>query len=185
MKKIILTLLLLMMCENIQAKFSDGLLLILPSTKAYGCGRGMYHTLTEEYLTTTDRLTSLSSLSIVGIPNIMLIKNVLQKNPKNISFWRKFILWEEGIALGIFSSIILVDLINTNEDKYPSGERKDEEFLGPEFYVAMIAMSTGMWLLNFIPYSYEKISPQVSVDFFNINGRKSSINTSLSILYSF
>lgn len=104
-----------------------------------------------------------TGLLLFGAPNAMILTNLLAGRPEQLTFWRKFVLYEETIFAGAMLTATLVGFLNSNEDIYPAGQRveKDERFLFTErdilvFQLEFTAILGLSALIDLIPFSAEK-----------------------------
>ncbi len=177
--------------KNPHGKVKDYFLIVPPLAKVslglIGEGVILNGLARGEVWTFKEASASLVLLSLGVLPNIMLVNAVIKKDAQKITFWRKYNSYQEGIIYGGFASLLIANYLNSNEDKYP--ESKSDDPSGEEGLVfSAIALFGGVVLLNLIPFSYEKITPHVSMNF--IKNKKSartpySPKVALSLSYSF
>ncbi len=102
------------------------------------------------------------ALSLVGLPNSMLLFQIAKGDAEGIQFWRKFIFYEELIFTGIVATTIVTGALNSDDDIYPPNDpylsEKEEsslDALGRNIAVISLLVFTGSTLLNLVPFSAE------------------------------
>ena len=107
-------------------------------------------------------LLATSGLILVGGPNALLLGNLLSHEPDQVTFWRKFVLYEEAIMAGSMLTATVVAFMNSNEDIYPDGRpvQKKERFLFTEREILAIQLEMAgvlglSALIDLIPFAAE------------------------------
>lgn len=105
--------------------------------------------------------------AMYGLPNVMLLKSLGEKNGSKITYWRKYVIYQESILYSIIFTKIFVDTFNDfgRDSKFQTElDLEINEMLGTTFLIIGTPFLVA-YLLNYIPYSFEKIQPQVNVSF--------------------